>query len=164
VDRAGRVTVQPDLTLPGHPEVFAIGDMVRVSDGGGGTLPLPGVAQPAMQEGRYAARVIRARLKGEDPPGPFRYRDKGNLATIGRNAAVADVKGFRFAGFAAWLTWLFVHLLFLVGLQNRLVVFVRWTLSFMTRGRAQRLITGEEAVAPAEGASAGRPSHERTAP
>jgi NADH:ubiquinone reductase (H+-translocating) len=144
VDRAGRVTVNPDLTLPGHPAVFAIGDMVRVSDGAGGVLPLPGVAQPAMQEGRYVARVIRDRLRGREPGRPFRYRNKGNLATIGRSAAVADVKGLRFAGFAAWLTWLFVHLFFLVGLQNRLVVFVRWTLSFVTRGRAQRLITGEE--------------------
>jgi NADH dehydrogenase len=143
-DRAGRVTVDPDLTLPGHPEVFAIGDMVRVSDGAGGVLPLPGVAQPAMQEGRYAGRAIAARLEGRATSGPFRYRDKGNLATIGRNAAVADIKGFRFAGFVAWLTWLFVHLLFLVGLQNRAVVFLRWTLSFITRGRAQRLITGEE--------------------
>jgi NADH dehydrogenase len=145
-DRAGRVTVNGDLTLPGHPEVYAIGDMVRVADGASGVLPLPGVAQPAIQEGRYAARAIRARLAGREPRGPFAYRDKGNLATIGRNAAVADVKGLRFAGFAAWLTWLFVHLLFLVGLQNRLVVFVRWTLSFMTRGRAQRLITGEESA------------------
>ncbi len=153
-DRAGRVTVNPDLTLPGHPEVFAIGDMVRVSDGAGGVQPLPGVAQPAMQEGRYAGRVIRDRLRGRELDRPFAYRDKGNLATIGRNAAVADVKGLRFAGLAAWLTWLFVHLFFLVGLQNRLVVFVRWTLSFVTRGRAQRLITGEE--------SAGRPSPERT--
>ena len=141
-DRAGRITVEPDCTLPGHPDVFAIGDMVRVSDGAGGDRGLPGVAQPAIQEGRYVGTRISDRLQGRAGGGPFRYRDKGNLATIGRNAAVADIKGVRFSGVLAWLTWLFVHILFLIGLQNRLVVFVRWVLSFITRGRATRLITG----------------------
>jgi NADH:quinone reductase (non-electrogenic) len=143
IDRAGRVTVEPDLTLPGHPEVFALGDMIRVSDGAGGVLPLPGVAQPAMQEGRYAADVIRARVRGQEPPGPFHYRDKGNIATIGRRAAVADIKGLQLSGLPAWLTWLFVHLLYLNGLQNRVIVFLRWTASFLTHGRGARLITGE---------------------
>jgi len=133
-DRAGRVTVEPDLTLPGHPEVFALGDMVRV-----GETVLPGVAPVAMQQGRYAAEVIRARLESREV-GPFRYRDKGNLATIGRAAAVADIKGLRLSGFVAWLTWLFVHLWYLIGFQNRLLVVIRWTFSFVTRGRGARLI------------------------
>jgi NADH dehydrogenase len=134
-DRAGRVTVGPDLTLPGHPEVFALGDMVRVGD----TL-LPGVAPVAMQQGRYAARVVRERLRGKTSA-PFRYRDKGNLATIGRAAAVADIKGLRLSGFLAWATWLVVHLFYLVGFQNRILVFIRWFVSFTTHGRGARLIT-----------------------
>jgi NADH dehydrogenase len=133
-DRAGRVSVEPDLTLPGHPEVLALGDMVRV-----GETVLPGVAPVAMQQGRYAARVVRARLDSSEIA-PFRYRDKGNLATIGRAAAVADVHGLRLSGFVAWLTWLFVHLWYLIGFQNRLLVLIRWTFSFITRGRGARLI------------------------
>jgi NADH:ubiquinone reductase (H+-translocating) len=123
-DRAGRVTVESDLTLPGHPEVFAIGDMVRV----------------AMQQGRYTASVVRARLRTRDH-GAFRYRDKGNLATIGRAAAVADIKGVRLSGFPAWVTWLVVHLWYLIGFQNRLLVLIRWSFSFATHGRGARLIT-----------------------
>jgi NADH:ubiquinone reductase (H+-translocating) len=134
-DRAGRVTVEPDLTLPGHPEVFALGDMVRLRD-----AVLPGVAPVAMQQGRYAARVVRDRLRGK-PSSPFRYRDKGNLATIGRAAAVADVKGLHLSGFLAWITWLVVHLWYLVGFQNRVLVFIRWSVSFATHGRGARLIT-----------------------
>ncbi len=142
LDRAGRITVEPDLSLPGHPEVFALGDMVRVSDGEGGLIPLPGVAPAAMQQGRYAAAVIRARRSGAEPPKPFRYVDKGNLATIGRMKAVGEIKGLRLSGTIAWLGWLFIHLLYLTGLQNRVLVFVRWTFSFLTRGRGARLITG----------------------
>lgn len=134
-DRAGRVTVGPDLTLPGHPEVFALGDMVRLHDG-----VLPGVAPVAMQQGRYAARVVRDRLRGKESA-PFRYRDKGNLATIGRASAVADIKGLRLSGFLAWATWLIVHLWYLVGFQNRILVFIRWFVSFTTHGRGARLIT-----------------------
>jgi NADH dehydrogenase len=134
-DRAGRVSVRPDLTLPGHPEVFALGDMVRI-----GETVLPGVAPVAMQEGRYAARVVRDRLAGKSTP-PFRYRDKGNLATIGRAAAVADIKGLHLSGFLAWITWLVVHLWYLVGFQNRILVFIRWSVSFLTHGRGDRLIT-----------------------
>jgi NADH dehydrogenase len=134
-DRAGRITVEPDLTLPGHPEVFALGDMVRLPDG-----VLPGVAPVAMQQGRYAARVVRDRLRGKDSP-QFRYRDKGNLATIGRAAAVADIKGLHLSGFLAWITWLVVHLWYLVGFQNRVLVFIRWFVSFVTHGRGARLIT-----------------------
>jgi NADH dehydrogenase len=140
-DRAGRVTVESDLTLPGHPEVFAIGDMIRTRDLKGEPVVLPGVAPVAMQQGRYAAKVIRARLRGREHR-PFRYRDKGNLATIGRAAAVADIKGVRLSGFLAWATWLVVHLWYLIGFQNRLHVLIRWSFSFVTHGRGARLITG----------------------
>lgn len=142
LDRAGRVTVGSDLTLPGHPEVFAIGDMVRVCAPNGEIQALPGTAPPAMQEGRYCAKAIKQRLRGHQP-GPFVYNDKGNLATIGRKAAVAEIKGLRLSGLVAWLIWLFVHLLYLVGLENRVIVFLRWTVSFFTHGRGARLITRE---------------------
>jgi NADH:quinone reductase (non-electrogenic) len=140
-DRAGRIAVEPDLTLPGHPEVFALGDMVRVRGEDGNPVVLPGVAPVAMQQGRYAAGVVRRRLQGGESP-PFRYRDKGNLATIGRARAVADLKGLKLSGFVAWLTWLVVHLWYLIGFQNRLVVMIRWSFSFFTHGRGARLITG----------------------
>jgi NADH:quinone reductase (non-electrogenic) len=139
-DRVGRVTVEPDLTLPGHPEVFALGDMVRVRDPQGVSVVLPGVAPVAMQQGRYAAEVVLRRLRSR-PTRPFRYRDKGNLATIGRGAAVADIKGLRLSGLVAWIVWLFVHLFYLVGFQNRILVFIRWIVSFTTHGRGARLIT-----------------------
>jgi NADH dehydrogenase len=143
-DRAGRVLVEPDLTLPGHPEVFALGDMVRVRAEDGTQVVFPGVAPVAMQQGRYAAKVVLGRLRGRETP-PFRYRDKGNLATIGRARAVADLKGVKLSGFVAWLTWLVVHLWYLVGFQNRLLVFIRWSFSFWTHGRGARLIAGEGA-------------------
>ena len=144
VDRAGRLTVTADLTVPEQPEVFAIGDMVRVAQGDGTILTLPGVAPVAMQEGRYVARVIRDRLRGRATEA-FRYHDKGNLATIGRSKAVADVKGIRISGFAAWVTWLVVHLFYLIGFQNRLLVLTRWTVSFVTRGRGARIISATPA-------------------
>jgi NADH:ubiquinone reductase (H+-translocating) len=140
LDRAGRVTVEPDLSLSGHPEVLALGDMVRVRDRGGGVQELLGVAPVAMQQGRYAAKLVRARLNG-DSIGPFHYLDKGNLATIGRARAVADLHVVRLSGFAAWAAWLVVHLFYLVGFQNRVIVFIRWFISFVTRGRGARLIT-----------------------
>jgi NADH dehydrogenase len=139
LDRAGRVTVGPDLTLRGHPDVIALGDMVRVAAADGTVGELPGVAPVAIQQGRYAARLIHDRLRGRATR-PFRYRDKGNLATIGRSKAVADVKGVRVAGFPAWVLWLGVHLVYLVGFENRLLVMLRWTISFVTRGRGARLI------------------------
>jgi NADH dehydrogenase len=142
VDRAGRVTVDGHLQLPGHPEVFALGDMVRVLTPDGSFVPLPGVAPVAMQQGRYAASVIRDRLDGKTSSA-FRYHDKGNLATIGRSKAVADLGRVRLAGFPAWVTWLVVHLFYLIGFQNRLLVMLRWTISFATHGRGARLITGE---------------------
>jgi NADH dehydrogenase len=141
LDRAGRVTVGPDLTVPGHPEVFAVGDMIRVRGTDGEVTTLPGVAPVAMQEGRYAAKAVKRRLNGEAAK-PFRYHDKGNLATIGRAAAVADIKGVRLSGFLAWVIWLTVHLWYLVGFQNRVLVFIQWAFSFATRGRGARLITG----------------------
>jgi NADH dehydrogenase len=139
VDRAGRVTVEPDLTLSGHPEVFAIGDMVRVRAADGTSEVLPGLAPVAMQQGHYAAKAVLARLQGQTVPA-FRYRDKGNLATIGRARAVADLHLVRLGGFPAWVTWLVVHLWYLVGFQNRLLVFIRWSFSFFTRGRGARII------------------------
>jgi NADH dehydrogenase len=144
-DRAGRVTVEADLTLPGRPEVFAIGDMVRIRGLDGKPLELPGVAPVAMQQGRYAASVVRARLRGREVDA-FRYRDKGNLATIGRAAAVADIKNVRLSGFLAWATWLVVHLWYLIGFQNRLLVLIRWSFSFATHGRGARLITSASAT------------------
>ena len=147
-DRIGRVPVELDFTLPFHPEVFAVGDMVRELP-----VPLPGLAPVAIQEGRWVARAIRLRLRNREPR-PFRYRDKGNLATIGRLRAVADVKGVKLAGFAAWAIWLSVHLLYLAGFQNRLLVVLRWTISFVTRDRGSRLIvptaTETRARAPLE--------------
>ena len=144
LDRAGRMAVEPDLTLPGHPEVFALGDMVRVRGADGTPVTLPGVAPVAMQQGRYAARVVRARLNSHDTA-PFRYHDKGNLATIGRGAAIADIKPLRLSGFLAWVTWLVVHLWYLVGFENRILVFTQWGFSFLTHGRAARLITATAA-------------------
>jgi NADH dehydrogenase len=149
LDRAGRVAVEPDLTLPGHPEVFAIGDMVRVRQTDGSVVTMPGVAPVAMQQGRYVGKMIKARLQGETSA-PFHYIDKGNLATIGRGAAVADIKGLKLSGAIAWLTWLLIHLFYLVGFQNRILVFIRWSFSFFTRGRGARLITAQAMEKPAD--------------
>ena len=143
LDGWGRVIVGADLTLPGHPEVFALGDMVRVRNTDGELEDLPGVAPVAMQQGRHAASRVQARLKGEQATKPFRYRDKGNLATIGRRRAIAEVGRMRLSGSLAWVTWLAVHLWYLIGFQNRLVVLIRWTFSFLTHGRGARLITFE---------------------
>jgi NADH:ubiquinone reductase (H+-translocating) len=112
------VTVEPDLTFHGHPEVFALGDMVRVCGEDGDALTYPGVAPVAMQQNRYTVKLVRARLRGRDNSPPFHYRDKSNLATIGRARAVADLHFLRLGGFPAWLTWLVVHLRYLVGFQN----------------------------------------------
>jgi NADH dehydrogenase len=137
-DRSGRLVVEEDLTLPGHPDVLAIGDMVAVRRGDR-VEALPGLAPVAMQEGRHAAAVVGARVRGERPA-PFRYHNKGNLATIGRSRAVADLRVIRLSGFIAWVTWLGVHLFYLIGYQNRLVVVTRWAFSYFTRSRGSRLI------------------------
>ncbi len=148
VDRAGRLTVGPDLSVPAHPEVLALGDMVRVQAGNGEAVALPGLAPVAMQEGRYAARAVRDRLRGR-ATSRFRYHDKGNLATIGRSRAVADIKGLHLAGFVAWAIWLIVHLFYLIGFQNRLLVIVRLTVAFFSRRRGARLILdGPEQAKP----------------
>jgi NADH dehydrogenase len=139
LDRAGRVVVGPDLTLPGHPEVFVIGDMANYPHQTG--KPLPGVAQVAMQQGRYAAETIVGRLTGRSA-GPFRYKDKGMLATIGRASAVADLGWLRLSGLAAWLVWVFVHILYLIEFENRVLVMVQWAVNYFTRNRSARLITG----------------------
>ncbi len=138
-DRAGRVVVEPDLTLPGHPEIFVVGDAARIEGPGG---PLPGLAAVAKQEGAYVARVIAARLAGQPPPGPFRYRNYGALATIGRREAVADFGWFRVWGRAGWLLWSVVHIYFLIGFRRRLIVALEWLWSYLTNQREARLITG----------------------
>src|SRR6204780_3988303 len=140
IDKAGRVSVEPDLTAPGHPEIFVIGDLANFVHQTG--QPLPGVAQPAIQEGGYVAEAIARRLRGEKPR-PFHYFDKGNLATIGRGAAVADLNWLQISGFPAWLLWIFVHLLYIVEFQNRLLVFVQWGWFYLTFDRSARLITGK---------------------
>jgi NADH dehydrogenase len=139
-DRAGRVIVDPDMTIPGHPEIFVIGDLSSFTHQTG--KPLPGVAQPAIQQGRYVAKVIERRLRGEKMP-PFRYFDKGNLATIGRGAAVADLNFMTLAGLPAWLVWIFIHLMYIVEFQNRLLVFLQWMWLYVTFDRSARLITGK---------------------
>jgi NADH:ubiquinone reductase (H+-translocating) len=141
LDRLGRVVVEPDLSVPDHPNVFVIGDLAHYAHQSG--EPLPGVAQVAMQQGVYAARVVLGRLKGKKP-GPFRYRDKGTMAVIGRNAAVADLGPVHINGFPAWLIWLFVHISFLIGFDNKLLVLFQWAWSYFTRKRGARLITGED--------------------
>ena len=145
VDRAGRVVVEPDLTLPGRPELFVIGDLALFP--GPSSRPLPGVAPVAMQQGRHVARTIRDRLEGR-PPRPFRYVDKGSLATIGRASAVAEIGGLRFGGYPAWLAWLFVHLLYIVQFGNRVLVLVQWAWSYLTWARSARLITATHAETP----------------
>jgi len=129
VDRAGRVAVLPDLSLPGHPEVHVVGDMISLDK-------LPGVAQVAIQGGKYAAEAIKRRIGGQPPQGPFGYRDKGSLATISRFSAVAEIGRFKFAGFIAWVLWLVVHLFYLVGFKSRLTTVLHWAVSFVGRGRA----------------------------
>ncbi|MFI4991874.1 MAG: NAD(P)/FAD-dependent oxidoreductase [Solirubrobacterales bacterium] len=138
LDRAGRLIVEEDLSLPAHPEVQALGDMVAIRRADG-IETLPGLAPVAMQQGRHAAANVRARLRSGRPK-PFHYTDKGNLATIGRAKAVADIKGLHLSGAVAWVTWLAVHLWYLIGFQNRLLVFTRWGFSFVTHGRGARLI------------------------
>ena len=141
LDKQGRVIVREDLSIPGHREVFVIGDQAHFAPGGG--TPLPGLSPVAMQQGRHAARNIRALLAGGWSD-KFEYFDKGTMATIGRNRAVADAGFMRFSGLLAWLAWLFVHIIFLVGFRNKLLVFINWTIAYVTYGRGARLITGRQ--------------------
>lgn len=145
-DRAGRIKVNPDLTVPGHPEIFAIGDIALASGPDG--KPLPGVAPVAKQQGDYVGRVIRARFAGHPEIGPFRYRNYGNLATIGRKAAVADFGWLRLRGFVAWVVWSVAHIYFLIGFRNRLAVALDWLWAYFTFQRGARLITGEVTEPP----------------
>jgi len=140
LDRQGRVPFGPDLSLPGHPEVFVIGDLAEVRQSADGEA-LAGLAPVAMKEGHYVARLIRRRLAGR-APGPFRYRDLGIMATIGRARAVAKVGPLQFSGLFAWLTWLFIHLMYIVEFQNRLLIFFQWAWNYFTWNRSARLITG----------------------
>jgi NADH dehydrogenase len=150
-DKAGRITVGPDLTIPGHPEIFVVGDLAVVTQANG--KPVPGVAPAAIQEGTYVAREVGRRLAGE-PGQAFRYKDKGDVATIGRLRGVANIGWLgpfgRLRGFPAWAMWLGIHIFYLIGFANRIVVTVRWAWSFFTRGRSTRLITGERLLPPIE--------------
>ena len=147
-DKSGRIIVNSDLSVPDHPEIFAIGDTAHVVAHARNLLGIkskepmlmPGVAQPAIQEGRYVARVIRCRVAGTKPPGPFCYLDKGDLAIVGRAYAVADLRLLRFSGFPAWLIWAAVHIYFLIGFANRFFVLVQWGLAFLTKRRRVRVL------------------------
>ncbi len=141
VDRSGRVIVEPDCSLPDHPEIFVIGDLANFSHQG--DKPLPALAPVAMQQGRYVAELVARRIQNLSPPAPFHYHDKGTLATIGRASAVAEISGFKLSGFLAWITWLFVHLMYLVQFHNRVLVLIQWGYNYFSRGRAARLITGQ---------------------
>jgi NADH dehydrogenase len=140
VDRAGRVEVNADLTLPGHPEVFVVGDLASLKG-------YPGVAQVAIQGARYAADQIKRRLAGKEPAGPFEYHDKGSMATISRFSAVASIGRLRFAGFAAWVLWLGVHLVYIIGFKHRLTTLLHWAVSFLGRGRSERTVTEQQVFA-----------------
>ena len=142
LDKAGRVKVNPDLSLPGHPEVFSIGDMALVLEANG--KPVPGVSPAAMQMGRHVAKTVEQEIRGDaghQLRPAFKYWDKGTMATIGRSAAVAWIGRFKFSGLLAWLGWLFIHLIFLIGFRNRLAVFLQWTYSYFTYKRSARIIT-----------------------
>jgi len=141
LDKGGRVMVNGDLSIPGHPEIFVIGDLAHYEQDG---KMLPGVAQVAMQGGAYVAKLIEKRVRDESGPPPFRYRDKGSLAVIGRAAAVADIAGLHLSGLVAWFIWLFVHLMYLVEFANRILVFIQWGFLYLTYNRGARLITGQD--------------------
>lgn len=142
IDNSGRVEVAPDLSIPGHPEILVIGDLARIEQENG--KQVPGVAPAAMQQGRYAARLIATRLSGKTPK-PFQYLDKGNLATIGRKRAVAEIGKLHFSGLIAWLLWLFVHLLYIVEFESRILIAIQWAFAYFTFNRGARLITGDDA-------------------
>ena len=143
-DNSGRIKVQPDLTVPNHPEIFIVGDLALAADAHG--KPLPGVAQVAIQGVACVAKAIRARLQGGKPAPPFHYLNKGDMAVIGRAAAVANIFGLHVTGLLAWLIWLFIHLMYIVEFQSRVVVFIQWGFEYLTFSRGARLITGEAAT------------------
>jgi NADH dehydrogenase len=145
-DRSGRIKVNRDLTIPNYPDIFIIGDLSHSIDEKGNQLP--GVAQVAMQGGAYAAKAIRSRLRGQRHLRPFHYFNKGDMAVIGRAAAVANIFGFHVSGLPAWLIWLFVHLIYIVEFQSRVIVFIQWGFEYLTFSRGARLITGQSATDP----------------
>lgn len=157
MDKSGKVVVGPDLSVPGHPEIFVVGDTAHVVAPARNLIGmkyeepmvLPGVAQPAIQEGEYAAQVIRRRATGQPPPQPFWYWDKGDLAIVGRTYALADLRFVRFAGFWAWILWAAVHIYFLIGFANRFFVIVQWGIAFLTKRRQVRVFPGQERAAKA---------------
>jgi NADH:ubiquinone reductase (H+-translocating) len=156
-DRSGKIKVNPDLTVPNFPDIFIAGDLADVLNEDGSRVP--GVAQPAIQEGRYAGKVILARLQNKPAPGPFRYFNKGDMAVIGRAAAVANIFGLHISGLPAWLIWLFLHLMYIVQFQSRILVFIEWGFLYLTFSRGARLITGapsdESIVSPPAGSTPG---------
>jgi len=159
-DRMGRVIVNPDLTVPGHPEIFVIGDMAHLPGKDGN--PLAGLAPVATQQGRYVARSIDKRLRSENQAAPFSYFDKGTMAVIGRHAAVANIGRFRFGGIIAWLMWLFIHLLLLINFESRLVVLVRWAFSYVTHSRGSRVLLAMGTLRlPITGAESRKPPFEK---
>jgi NADH dehydrogenase len=147
-DRIGRIEVTPQLTISNFPNIFVVGDLALANDKDG--KPLPGVAQVAMQGGAYAAKVIRARVEKKTEPRPFHYFNKGDMAVIGRAAAVANIFGLHLSGLIAWLVWLFIHLIYIVEFQSRIIVFIQWGIQFVTFSRGARLITGDTATRPPE--------------
>jgi NADH dehydrogenase len=147
-DRVGRIEVTQQLTIPNFPNIFVVGDLGLANDKDG--KPLPGVAQVAMQGGAYAAKVIRARVGKKPQPPPFHYFNKGDMAVIGRAAAVANIFGLHLSGLLAWLVWLFIHLIYIVEFQSRIIVFIQWGLQFVTFSRGARLITGDTRMPPPE--------------
>jgi NADH dehydrogenase len=153
-DRAGRIQVEPDLTVPGRPEVFAIGDTMTLTQNG---APLPGVAPVAMQQGRYVARVIQARATGATPPEPFHYVNKGNVATIGRSFAIVEIGRIRRGGFLAWVFWLALHIFYLIGFRNRILVLIQWAWAYLTYQRGVRLIVDAPGLNP--NATTSRPTN-----
>ena len=156
LDRAGRVAVKPDLSIPGHPEVFVVGDAAVFADETG--RPLPGVAQVAIQQATHAAKTIVNRLRGA-PSTPFVYHDKGSMAIVGRGAAIADLGWIQFSGFTAWLAWLFLHIAKLVGFRNRLIVLLEWAIAYMTFQRSARLITNVDRSDPSSRSERSENSH-----
>jgi NADH dehydrogenase len=140
LDKTGRVRVEPNLSILGHPEILITGDLARIEEGG---KEIPGVAPAAMQQGRYAARLISARLRGQTDQ-PFHYHDKGNVATIGRNHAVAEIGRLHISGYTAWLLWLFIHLLYIVEFESRVLIAIQWAFAYFTFNRGARLITGQQ--------------------
>jgi NADH:ubiquinone reductase (H+-translocating) len=157
VDKSGKVIVNSDLSVPGHPEIFVIGDTAHVVAPARNLLGMkakepmvmPGVAQPAIQEGKYVAGLIRRRVQGQGPPAPFWYWDKGDLAIVGRTYALADLRFLRFTGFLAWIVWAAVHIYFLIGFANRFFVILQWGIAFLTKRRQVRVFPGEENSAKA---------------